>query len=84
MGAVPPFLGTPEDFQELIGQFLRFREMVKLTRIGETHPLKPVMCIEITLRQMEHMVVVEKIPGSGSDPRRRARGQRASQVSWYQ
>ena len=47
MGAVPPFLGTPEDCLELNGQFLRFREMVKLTRIGETHQLKPlVVCIE--------------------------------------
>ena len=33
--AVLPFLGTPEDFQELNSQFLGFREMVKLTRMGE-------------------------------------------------
>ena len=34
--------------------------MVKLTRMGETHQLKLVVCIEIALRHMEHMVVVEK------------------------
>ena len=36
--------------------------MVKLTRMEETHQLKPVVCMEIALREMEHMVVVEKNP----------------------
>ena len=65
-GMLPPFLGTPEDFRELSSQFLRFGEMVKLTRMEETHQLKLVVCVDIVLRQMEHVVVVEKIPGSGS------------------
>ena len=51
----PPILGTPEDFQDLNGQFLGFREMVKLTRMGKTHKLNPVVSIEILLRQMEHV-----------------------------
>ena len=37
--------------------------------------MKPVVCIEVTLRQMEHVVVVEKIPGSGSRPRDNGLGQ---------
>ena len=43
--------------------------------MGETHQLKPVVCVEILLRQMEHMVVVEKIPGFRSQPRERSSGQ---------
>ena len=50
-GAVSLFLGTPEDFWELNSQFLRFREMVKLTRIGGTHQLKLLVYVETTLRQ---------------------------------
>ena len=30
--------------------------------------MNPVVCIEVVLRQMEHVVVVEKIPGSRLDP----------------
>ena len=36
------------------------------SRMGETHQSKEVVCREITLRHMEHVVVVKKIPGSGS------------------
>ena len=45
----PPFLRPPEYCPELIGQFFKLGEMVKLTRMGETHQLKPVVCIEIML-----------------------------------
>ena len=40
--------------------------MVKLTRMGETHQLKPVVYIDIMFGEMENMVVVEKIPSSES------------------
>ena len=43
------------------------------SRVGETHQSKLVLCGEITLRHMEHMVVVEKntwfqipVPGFGA------------------
>ena len=52
--------------------------MVKMTRMGETDQMKSVVCVEIiTLRQMEHVVVVEKIPVPDLDPRRGAWGGRA-------
>ena len=79
LGAVPQFLGIPEDFQELNGQFLGFEEMVKLTRMGETHQLKLVLCREIALRHMEYMVVMKKkIPSFGSQTRERSSERRAS------
>ena len=56
----PPFLGRPEGLWKLNGQYLGFRETVKLTRKGGTHQLKLVVYVEIALRQMDHMVVVEK------------------------
>ena len=54
-GLNPPFLEIPEDCREFNGQFLGLGEMVKLTRMGETHQLKPGV-----FRQMEYVVVVEK------------------------
>lgn len=56
MGTVTLF----PDFWKLNSKFLCFEEMVKLTRMGETHQLKLVVCREIVLRHMKHMVVVEK------------------------
>lgn len=41
--------------------------MVKLTRMGETHQLKLVVCRETVLSHMEH-VVVEKCPVLDPDP----------------
>ena len=72
VGGSPPVSRSTRGLLELNGQFLRFRETVKLIRMGETHQLKPVVFVEIMLRHMEHVVfVVEKIPGSRSQPQER-------------
>lgn len=53
--------------------------MVKLARIRETHQLKLVLCeknhtVEIVLRHMEHVIVVEEISSFGSQPQERSSG----------
>ena len=40
---------------KLKGQFLMFREMVKLTRMGEIYQLKLVLWGDIMLRHMKHV-----------------------------
>ena len=48
-GSRPSFLGTPEDFQALNGQFLGFGEMVELTG-RKNSPPKLLVCIEVGLQ----------------------------------
>lgn len=73
MGAVPQVLATPENFQKLTSQYLRFGEMVKLTRMGETPIKVNGVCrnhvVEITLRHMGNVFVVGKNLILGPDPR---------------
>ena len=51
VGGSPSIPRNTRGLPELNGQFLRFGEMVKLTRMGETHQLKLVVNIGIMLRR---------------------------------